>query len=169
MNNPNQAPKNIIIEGLNSLFVDSSFKIPSHIRKLLNSIKPVREEISKVTKILRSFSNLVKYDSTLNDVFESFGWDSATNLFKKTIVYDEFISKIEECYNIQIPIIDEKNNERHKLFEENLPFHHTINKNFATNHMYESVYNTNNNITDWFLSNSAKALFPSNCCIVLLF
>ena len=57
MNNPNQAPKNIIIEGLNSLFVDSSFKIPSHIRKLLNSIKPVCHK-SICQKLLKAIIKL---------------------------------------------------------------------------------------------------------------
>jgi hypothetical protein len=172
MNNPNQAPKNIIIEGINSQIADFSSKIPSHIRKLMNPLKEVREDSAKVSKILRSFSHFTQGDETLNEIFLHFGWDSRTKLFAKTVNYNEFLSKIQCEYGITFPEQDDddKKVQRRKESQDDLLFNPSFAQHFQKTEMnpaknvisnsYES--NFSNNFIDCFLTNSAKALYSNN-------
>lgn len=170
MNNPNQAPKNIIIEGINSQIQDFSLKIPQHIRKLLNTLKEFREDRSKLCIILRNFSYLTEKDEILNEIYSKFSWDPSSKLFKREIIYEELINTIHESYDIKLEIdIDEKKNEKVKESQEDLLFSHGFIQHFAKNekiaknvilNSYDS--NFDNNFTDFFLSNSAKAFYCTN-------
>ncbi len=171
MNNPNQAPKNIIIEGNYSQIHDFSLKSPQHIRKLLNTSKEFREDSYKLSLFLSKFSYLTEKDETLNEIYSKFNWDPIEKTFKSEITYEEFVNAVQESYQINSLENgnDERKIERLKESPEDILFNQGFIQHFARNekvvkNVIMNSYDSNfdNNFTDFFLSNSAKAFYCTN-------
>jgi hypothetical protein len=171
MNNPNQAPKNIIIEGNYSQIHDFSLKYPQHIRKLLNTSKEFREDSYKLSLLLSKFSYLTEKDETLNEIYSKFNWDPVEKTFKGELTYEKFVNAVQESYQINSleNDNDDKKIDRIKESPEDILFNQGFIQHFARNekivknvtmNSYDS--NFDNNFSDFFLSNSAKAFYCTN-------
>lgn len=79
----------------------TGYVVPSHIFKLINKLKEVDDK-SNISKTLKLFSYIIRYDEVMKDIFLNFGWEENSKKFHREVSYKELIEKLEHVYDIKV-------------------------------------------------------------------
>ena len=181
MNIPNQAPKiNNISKGVNWENIDPTFKIPSHVRMIVLKLFAAEDPL-KLNKVLAYYADNSQYDENLKELYNELGWDHETKTFQQQTVLEDVLSKIEKIYGLSLSCLSENYSKIklegrtenyfrpsvEEIFDQQSSLHPWTNRNVTMrgNPSYFKHGAEPSDLPDYFLSNSAKALFSNKLVV----